>query len=68
MDWQAKNNEVYNKSAAKIAEYFDGYGARLEDIERTLVFANKGTGARVIELGCGNGRDAVEIVKRVDLV
>ena len=66
MNWQEKNNDVYNKSAAKMAEYFNGYGPRIKDIDRALDLANKKTGAKVIELGCGDGRDATEIVKRVD--
>lgn len=66
MNWQLKNNDVYNKQAEKIAEYFAGYGARIDDIKRSLELAGKKVGAKVIELGCGDGRDAVEIVKLVD--
>lgn len=66
MDWQKQNNKVYNESAEKLAEYFAGIGPRIDDIERGLELAGKKDGAKVIELGCGDGRDAIEIVKRVN--
>lgn len=56
---------TYNNSAKELAEYFKGIGSREDDIELALRLANSPTGARVIEVGCGDGRDAVEIVKRV---
>lgn len=65
MDWQKQNNEVYNQSAERLATYFASIGARIEDIERGLELAGKTTGARVVEIGCGDGRDAAEIIKRV---
>jgi len=65
MDWQKQNTKVYNDSAKEIAKYFKGIGSRIEDIEKGLELANKITGANVIELGCGDGRDATEIIKRV---
>lgn len=58
--------DTYNNSAEKFAEYFRGIGSRVEDVERGLTLAGaEDRTARVVELGCGNGRDAVEIVKRV---
>lgn len=66
MDWYFQNIKVYDDSAQKLAEYFSGIGSRIEDIERALKLANKNNGARVIEVGCGDGRDAMEIIKRVD--
>ena len=65
MDWHSQNIKVYDKSAQKLAIYFGGIGSRVSDIERGLELANKTDGARVIEIGCGDGRDATEIVKRV---
>jgi len=64
MDWQKQNTKVYNDSAKEIAEYFKGIGSRTKDIERALKLAHKNNGAKVIELGCGDGRDATEIIKR----
>lgn len=65
MDWHSQNIKAYDDSAQKLAEYFNGIGSRIEDIECALELANKNNGARVIEIGCGDGRDAMEIIKRV---
>ena len=65
MDWNNKTIDTYNSSAEALAEYFKGIGPRVEDIERALQLADAADGARVIEMGCGDGRDALEIVKRV---
>lgn len=64
MDWNSKTIDTYDKSAEDLAEYFKGKGARIEDIERALQLANAGSTARVAEIGCGDGRDAEEIIKR----
>lgn len=64
MDWQKQNIKVYNDSAAEIAAYFSGIGSRVEDIERGFQLAEKTKGARAVEIGCGDGRDAAEIIKR----
>ena len=65
MDWQKQNVKVYNDSATEIAAYFQGIGSRVEDIKRGLTLANKTSTASVVEIGCGDGRDAKEIIKRV---
>ncbi len=69
LDWphMADNETVrtYNRSAAKLAEYFSGIGARVSDIEKGLSLSGRGMGARVVEAGCGDGRDAAEILPRV---
>lgn len=63
-----ENNETlatYNKSAKQLAKYFSGIGSRVPYIERALELAGKNDGsARVLELGCGDGRDAVDIIQR----
>jgi SAM-dependent methyltransferase len=66
MDWQAKTIETYDASAPQWAEYFKGIGARVLDIELGLSLADKADGtARVVEIGCGSGRDAKELIERV---
>lgn len=65
MDWLTENTKVYNENAAELAAHFVGAGSRIADVERGLHLANKSTHAKVIEIGCGDGRDATEIVKRV---
>jgi len=64
MDWNKKTIQVYDDSAAELAEYFASYGARIDDIDRAFTLAGDPTDARVIEIGCGNGRDAGEIARR----
>ncbi len=62
-----KNDETlrtYNRSAKELSEYFRGIGPRKKYIERALELAGKEDGsADALELGCGDGRDAVEIIK-----
>ena len=65
MDWKKQNANVYDKSATEFSKHFTELGPRVEDIERGLMLAGRQDGARVIELGCGDGRDAFEIIKRV---
>lgn len=64
MNWDDKTIETYDASAKELAEYFRGIGSRIDDIELGLKLASA-TDARVMEIGCGDGRDAAEIVKRV---
>ena len=56
---------TYDESAEALAEYFKGIGPRIHDIEKGLKLAHAGPEARVVEIGCGDGRDATEIAKRV---
>jgi SAM-dependent methyltransferase len=66
MDWKAKTVQTYDDSATQLADYFKGIGARIDDIELALKLAIVGRQqARVVEIGCGDGRDAKEIVARV---
>jgi|SRR3989344_215463 len=65
MDKKTKTVDSYNKSALAIADKFDGQGARVEDIEEIFGLVKK-LNPKVLEIGCGNGRDAAEIVKHTD--
>lgn len=65
MDWHSQNIKVYDDAAYELAEHFSGIGSRISDIERGLELAKKTNGARIVEIGCGDGRDAVEITNRV---
>lgn len=58
--------DTYNKSAKELAEYFRGIGPRVEHIETAFELAGSPQSARSVEIGCGDGRDAKEIVKRAD--
>jgi SAM-dependent methyltransferase len=63
-----ENNETldtYNRSAKELSKYFRGINPHRKQIELALELAGKNDGsARVLELGCGDGRDAVEIIER----
>jgi SAM-dependent methyltransferase len=54
---------TYNRAAQAYAQKFAGIGSRIEDIEKVFQLCGL-TNPRVLELGCGDGRDAVEICKR----
>jgi trans-aconitate methyltransferase len=56
--------EAYDKNAKHYTDVFDGYGARREDIDRALKL-NQSDSKKVLELGCGNGRDAKYIISEV---
>lgn len=56
---------VYNARSAELAEYFRGIGSRVWDIEKAFELAGASDGsADVLELGCGDGRDALAIIPR----
>lgn len=55
---------TYNNSAHALAEYFRGIGSRVDDIEKAIDLSGVLL-PDVLEIGCGDGRDAQEIVKRV---
>lgn len=58
--------DTYDRSAKELAEYFAGIGSRVELIEKALKLAGSPSKARVVEVGCGDGRDAADIVPRVE--
>lgn len=58
--------QTYNQSAERLSEYFAGVGSRVEDVERAIRLTGQDPATiRAIELGCRDGRDAVEIASRV---
>lgn len=57
--------QTYDQAAERLAADMGTIGPRVADIERALALAKAGPGARVVEVGCGDGRDAVDIVPRV---
>jgi SAM-dependent methyltransferase len=65
MNWSAVTVETYDNSAEALSEYFKGIGTRTDDIVLALELAGADESARVVEIGCGDGRDAEEIAKRV---
>lgn len=65
MDWNAKTVSTYDSSASELAEYFKGIGARVDDIKLGIQLCGSKDNIRVVEIGCGDGRDAAEIAPRV---
>jgi len=62
MDKKTETIETYNKSTKALADKFNKSGARIDDIERVFAHFEKND-LNVLEIGCGNGRDAQEILK-----
>lgn len=60
-----KTIETYDNSAHDYAKYFNSIGARVVDIDRGIGLLKTKNNIKAVEIGCGNGRDGVEIVKRV---
>lgn len=62
LDKKQRTTDLYNKGAKFFAEKFNSFGIRIEDIERGFSYIKK-ENPKVLEIGCGNGRDAKEILK-----
>lgn len=63
-DKKHQTTEAYNASAKALAEKFDGMAERSRYVEETLALV--GPAPRVLEIGCGSGRDAVAIMRHTD--
>lgn len=59
-----KNQTIntYNKSALALADRFNNFGVRIDDIKEGFSYISK-KNPFVLEIGCANGRDAKEILK-----
>ncbi len=57
--------DTYNRAARALAAKFAGIGARTEDIDLVFDLVSEAD-PRVLEIGCGDGRDAIEITKRTN--
>lgn len=54
---------TYDATASEMAKKFRGIGARVADIDKAFSLISTAH-PRVLEIGCGDGRDAQEILKR----
>jgi len=63
-DIRQRTIDTYNNSAKELAEYFRGIGSRIKDIDLAIELAGSPIGPQILEIGCGDGRDAKEMVKR----
>lgn len=57
--------DTYDRNAKLFSDKFDKSGKRVKDIEEVFNLINKDN-PTVLEIGCGNGRDAEEIIKHTD--
>ena len=59
-----KTRETYNKAAQPLSDHYDQIGPREGDINLAFTLAGNPENAVVLEIGCGNGRDARAILRR----
>ncbi len=62
MDDRNQTIIIYDQFSDVIAKKFNNIGTRTEDIKKAFSYINKDN-PKVLELGCGNGRDTQEILK-----
>lgn len=67
MNYKAMTVATYDAAAEDMTAHFQNYsdGAAIDIIEVALSHANDPKKARVVEVGCGAGKEAAELVKRV---
>jgi SAM-dependent methyltransferase len=63
MDKSDQTVNTYDQSAVGFAAKFDAIGVRKEDIAKVFSLFEEPSKVKVLELGCGNGRDASDIIK-----
>lgn len=56
-------HDTYNQSAGSLSRHYDEIGARDGDVTLAFSLAGSPNNAAVLELGCGNGRDARAILR-----
>ena len=62
MDLKQQTIETYNRSVGALAKKFANFGPRIDDIKRGFSYIKKDNPS-VLEIGCGYGREAKEILK-----
>lgn len=62
---KAQTVDTYNASAETIAEKFDRMGSRIADVRKAFSYVTAEK-PRVVEIGCGNGRDAEAVLQCTD--
>lgn len=65
MSLKKETIDTYDASAEALARKFDNQGARTDDINFVLAYSGV-ENPNVLEIGCGNGRDAKEICKHTN--
>lgn len=65
-DLRQQTIDTYDAAAGALSKYFQEIGPRTRDIERAFRLAGSPQNARILEIGCGNGRDAKDLAARAD--
>jgi trans-aconitate methyltransferase len=65
-DWDTTTIKTYDESAVALADYFKGIGTRKLYIDLAFKLIDNKEHAKVVEIGCGDGRDAMEITQRTN--
>ena len=65
MNLKEQTHNTYKTSAEQMALRYNKIGARIEDIEEVFSLIKK-VNPSIIEIGCGNGRDAEIILKHTN--
>jgi len=60
--------ETYEWAAPELAEYFKNIGPRTEDINLVFDLLGDVKDPQIVEIGCGDGRDAQEIIARTQKI
>ncbi len=63
---QQETRDTYNQSAERLSRHYDRIGSRDGDIDLAFTLAGNFESPKVLELGCGSGRDAQAILKRTN--
>lgn len=63
-DLRQETIDTYNKSAKELAEYFRGIRSRKQYVDMTLDLIGNPPNPRIVEVGCGDGRDSKYVVTR----
>lgn len=58
-----KTQDTYDRSADSLSQHYDAIGPRIGDVDLAFTLAENPQNAQVLELGCGNGRDARAILR-----
>ena len=65
MNKKDQTTQTYNQKAKEFAKKFDSIRPRTSYIEEAFSYIKK-ENPKILEIGCGNGRDALEILKKTD--
>ncbi len=63
MTTKLQTTQTYDNSARALADYFTGIGARTVEVDLVFNLVANQNDPSVLEIGCGDGRDAIEILK-----